>query len=171
MTTELADALGRLDVLIGKWKTEGLTAEEPGAPARRIDAIDTYERLPGAALLHNVNARVGEVHVEGAEIIGFDFVRQTYVTQFFGGADATAYEATLTTKAGALVWTMVSQRNRFRGIFNADRDFITGHWDVVDDDSEWRSWMDITLSKHPRLKRGQQRHRELLGADVGPPLS
>ena len=72
MTTELADALGRLDVLIGKWKTEGLTTEEPGAPARRRGAIDTYERLPGGAVLHIVDARVGDVHVEGAEIIGFD---------------------------------------------------------------------------------------------------
>ena len=150
MTTEPADALGRLDVLIGEWKTEGLTTAEPGASARRIDAIDTYERLPGGALLHLVNARVGDVHVEGAEIIGFDSARKTYVTQFFGGADATAYEAALTTEAGALVWTMVSERNRFRGIFSADRDYITGHWDAVDDDSRWRSWMDITLSKHPR---------------------
>jgi hypothetical protein len=71
------------------------------------------------------------------------------VTQFFGGDDATTYEATLTMDDGALVWTMVSERNRFRGIFNAQRDVITGHWDAVDDDSTWQSWMDITLSKQP----------------------
>ena len=149
MTSELTEALGRLDVLIGRWKTEGLTTEQPGTPARRIDAIDTYERLPGGALLHIVDARVGEVHVEGTEIIGFDSDRGTYVTQFFGGDDATAYEATLTMEAGALVWTVVSERNRFRGIFNADRDFITGHWDALDDNSTWRPWMDITLHKQP----------------------
>jgi len=39
----------RLDRLIGTWKTEGWTTE---APADRIDAVDTYERLPGGALLH-----------------------------------------------------------------------------------------------------------------------
>jgi hypothetical protein len=149
VTTDLADALDRLGVLIGKWKTEGLTTEVPGAPPQRIDAVDTYERLPGGALLHLVDARVGGVKVEGAEIIGFDSGRRTYATQFFGGDDATSYEATLTEEGGDLVWTMVSERNRFRGTFNSERDFITGHWDAVGDDSEWQSWMDITLTKQP----------------------
>ena len=44
----------RLGVLIGKWKTEGWTREMPDAPASRIDAIDTYEWLPGGfGLLHD----------------------------------------------------------------------------------------------------------------------
>ena len=62
----------RLDVLIGRWKTVGWTRGAPGAPRARIDAVDTYERLPGGALLHRVDARVGEEKVEGAEIIGYD---------------------------------------------------------------------------------------------------
>jgi hypothetical protein len=147
MTNETESAARRLDALIGHWKTEGWTTEMPGAPAKRIDAVDTYERLPGGALLHLVDARVGDTTVEGAEIIGYDAERGTYGTQFFGGEDATRYEATLTEEDGALVWTMVSKRNRFRGTFNSERDFITGRWDVLDSDSEWQSWMDITLTK------------------------
>ena len=88
-------------------------------------------------------------HHEGAEIIGLDSARGTYATQFYGGDDATAYEASLTEEDGTLVWTMVSARNRFRGTFNAERDLITGHWDLLDGDSEWQSWMDITLTKQP----------------------
>jgi hypothetical protein len=51
----------RLAVLIGKWKTEGRTREMPDAPAATIDAVDTYEWLPGGfGLLHVVDATVGE---------------------------------------------------------------------------------------------------------------
>jgi hypothetical protein len=37
MTNESAAALERLDALIGRWKTEGLTTEPSGASADRID--------------------------------------------------------------------------------------------------------------------------------------
>jgi hypothetical protein len=40
-------ALARLEVLIGRWKTKGQTIDASGAPLHEIDAIDTYERLPG----------------------------------------------------------------------------------------------------------------------------
>jgi hypothetical protein len=47
-----ANAIERLGALVGRWKTEGRTAD-----ANRIDAVDTYERLPGGALLHLVDAQ------------------------------------------------------------------------------------------------------------------
>jgi hypothetical protein len=72
--------LERLDVLIGRWHTAGRTSDG----ADRIEAVDTYERLPGEALLHLVDARVGDEHVEGAEIIGHDPGRESYVTRYFG---------------------------------------------------------------------------------------
>lgn len=136
-----------LEVLIGRWKTEGWTTESPGAPSQRIDAVDTYERLPGGALLHLVDARVGDQVVEGAEIIGYDPARGSYLTQYFGSDGPSAYEASLTEDDGTLVWTMQSENDRFTGTFNDERDVITGHWDALDDDSNWRSWMDITLTK------------------------
>jgi hypothetical protein len=40
-----------------------------------------------------------------------------------------------------------SQSDRFTGTFNDERTLITGHWDARDDDSDWRPWMDITLTK------------------------
>jgi hypothetical protein len=33
----------RLEVLIGRWKTEGRTRESPGTPPTEIDAVDTNE--------------------------------------------------------------------------------------------------------------------------------
>lgn len=65
----VADApLKRLEVLVGRWKTEGWTRATVGMPAERIDAIDTYEWLvEGVAMLHRVDARVGDLKVDGAE--------------------------------------------------------------------------------------------------------
>jgi hypothetical protein len=147
MADESSAALERLDALIGRWKTEGWTTEAPGVRADRIDAVDTYERLPGGAVLHLVNAQVGEQKVEGAEIIGYDPARERYVTQYFGSDGANAYEASLVEDDGGLVWTMRSEKDRFTGTFNDQRNLITGHWDALDDDSNWRPWMDITLTR------------------------
>jgi hypothetical protein len=144
MADEPAGALERLDALIGRWKTEGQTT---GAAVDRIDAIDTYERLPGGALLHLVDARVGDHKVEGAEIIGYDPARASYRTQYFGSDGPNAYDASLDEDDGRLVWTMRSDRDRFTGTFNDERDVITGHWEALDEDSNWQPWMDITLTR------------------------
>jgi Protein of unknown function (DUF1579) len=137
----------RLEVLVGSWKTEGWTRETPEAPAVRIDAVDTYEWLDGGfALLHRVDARVGDERVRGAEIIGWDPDRQAYVTQYFGSDGPASYEASLSEEDGALVWRMRSEQDRFTGRFSDDGDTITGHWESLDADANWKPWMDITLT-------------------------
>ena len=138
----------RLDVLIGRWKTDGSTRDMPGAPAVKIDAVDTYEWLPGGfALLHSVDAKMGDDKVEGAEIIGYDPDRGTYVTQYFGNDEATAYEAELTQERDGLTWRMRSKTTRFTGVFDEDGKVITGHWELLQDGRDWQPWMDITLTK------------------------
>jgi hypothetical protein len=147
MADESAAALERLEALVGRWKTEGWTTDAVGGQIDRVDAVDAYERLPGGGLLHLVDARVGEVKVEGAEIIGYDPARGSYVTQYFGTDGPAAYEASLREDEAGLVWTMRSARDRFTGSFNDDLSVITGHWEALDDDSNWQPWMDITLTK------------------------
>ena len=138
----------RLDALIGRWKTEGWTRETPEAPAAKIDAVDTYEWLPGGfGLLHSVDAKVGDEEVEGAEIIGYDPDRGAYVTQYFGSDGPTAYEASLTQESEGLTWRMRSKTTRFAGVFSDDGGVITGHWELLPDGGEWQPWMDITLTK------------------------
>jgi hypothetical protein len=138
----------RLEALVGTWQTEGWTKDVPGAAAAKIDATDAYEWLPGGfGLLHTVDARVGDEKVEGAEIIGYDPERGTYVTQYFGSDGPTAYEASLREESGALMWSMRSRTTRFTGVFSEDGNTITGHWELLDDGSNWQPWMDITLTK------------------------
>jgi len=137
----------RLAALVGRWRTSGRTNEAAGAETP-IDAVDTYEWLPGRfALLHTVDARVGEERVEGAEIIGWDPARGSYVTQYFGSDGPNSYEATLRHEDGALVWRMRSATDRFMGTFSDDANTIGGHWEQLDDDGAWRPWMDVTLTK------------------------
>jgi len=138
-------ALERLEVLVGRWRTEGQTSDASGGD--RIDAIDTYERLPGGALLHLVDARVGEDTVEGAEIIGHDPDRNAYVTQYFGTDGPTAYEASLAQEGDSLTWRMESKTTRFTGTFSANGNVISGHWELHDQSGDWQRWMDITLTK------------------------
>lgn len=154
----------RLDVLVGTWHTEGSTRQEAGGPVERIDATDTYEWLPGgAALLHTVDASVGETRVEGAEIIGFDPDRGHYATLYFGTDGPTAYEADLTETNDGLVWEMRSAGSRFRGSFDADGDLIAGHWELLIAGSEWRPWMDITLAKQAASLPGNDVHTSARG--------
>jgi Protein of unknown function (DUF1579) len=143
-------ALERLDALIGRWRTQGRITGASGVPADRVDAVDTYERLPGGALLHIVDAHVADRKVEGAEIIGYDPVRGSYITQYFGSDGPNAYEASLGEKAGTLVWRMRSRNDRFTGTFSDDRNIIRGHWEALDSDSNWQPWMEITLTKEAR---------------------
>lgn len=138
----------RLEALIGKWKTEGRTKETSDVPAAEIDAVDTYEWLPGGfGLLHVVDARVGDEKVEGAEIIGYDPDRGAYITQYFGSDGPASYEADLVEEGGVLTWGMRSKSDRFRGTFSDDGDVLTGHWEMLREDGSWRPWMDITLTK------------------------
>jgi uncharacterized protein DUF1579 len=142
-------ALHRLETLVGRWRTEGSTRAASGRPGARIEAVDTYERVAGGALLHLVDARVGDEKVDGAELVGYDPARRTYVTQYFGSDGPAAYEAGLDEQDGILTWTMRSDTTRFTGTFSEDAKVITGFWELLEDGSGWEPWMDITLTKLP----------------------
>jgi len=143
-------ALDRLEPLVGAWRTRGSVRATGGQPVAAIDAIDTYERVPGGALLHLVDAHVGDLRVEGAELIGYVPERGRYATQYFGNDGPTGYEAELGEADGRVTWTMRSERTRFTGTFNDDGTVITGFWKLLVDGSGWERWMDITLTKERR---------------------
>jgi hypothetical protein len=138
----------RLAALVGRWRTEGWTNETSELPAARIEALDTYEWLPGRfALLHTVDARVGEEHVEGAEIIGWEPARGAYVTQYFGSDGPNAYEASLAVEGGVLRWAMRSEVDRFTGRFSDNENTLIGWWEQRDDENGWQPWMEVTLTR------------------------
>jgi hypothetical protein len=114
----------------------------------RIDAVDIYRWLPGRfAVLHTVDAKVGDSKVEGAEIIGWDPARDVYVTQYFGSDGPNSYEATLEEQADKRLWRMRSAADRFIGIFRENDTVIEGHWELADQDGSWQPWMEIILTR------------------------
>ena len=126
----------------------GLDRGTAEAPPARIEAVDTYSWLPGRfALLHTVDALVGEEQIDGAEIIGWDPARNAYVTQYFGSDGANAYEANLQDEGGVLVWTMRSHSDRFVGTFGENGHTLEGHWEQLDSEKNWQPWMDVWLTR------------------------
>jgi Protein of unknown function (DUF1579) len=145
MTLAVGSEQQRLAALAGRWRTVGRTIGTPGA---LIDAVDTYEWLAGGfALLHTVDARVGDEHVQGAEIIGWDSVSRSYITLYCGNDGPNRYEASLTEEDGGLVWRMRSATDRFTGRFSDDGNVIVGRWEQLDEEKRWQPWMEVTLTK------------------------
>ena len=42
---------------------------------------------------------------------------------------------------------MVSDSSRFTGTFDADLDFVDGHWELKAEDGNWLPWTEITLTR------------------------
>lgn len=138
-----------LNALAGRWHTTGQTTDDPPIT---VDATDEYEEVPGGALLHRIDARMGNEHVEGAELIGFDPALGRFRTHYFGTGGPSSYEAELSRDNGALVWSMRNEKERFRGTFSADGNAITGQWERLTDAGAWERWMDITLTREPHRR-------------------
>jgi hypothetical protein len=148
MSDEHRVATERLAALVGPWRTTGSTQGTDATPTLAIDAVDTYEWVSGRwAVLHRVDARVGDQRVEGAEIIGWDPATGAYKTLYFGSDGPNSYEASLEEEAGKLVWRMHSQSDRFTGTFSEDRSRIDGHWEQHDDQGNWQPWMTVSLTR------------------------
>lgn len=147
-TSEQSPALAaehkRLEVFVGKWNTEGQVLTDSDIPAKLI-AVDTYEWLPGKFfLLHRVDAQIGEEKTEVLEIIGYDASSQTYRTHSFDSqGNSDTFQANLHDR----IWTIEGKSARFKGEFSSDSNTLTGEWEQSSDGSNWKSWMNIKLTK------------------------
>lgn len=103
-------AMKRLQPFIGKWKTEG-TIQAPNGTAVKLNAIDTYEWLPGEFFrLHHVDGRMGENEVKAIEIIGFHEDGMYVTTSYDNHGIVANYKAQL----HELEWTIIGSTERFR---------------------------------------------------------
>jgi hypothetical protein len=139
MADEPAAALERLDALIGRCKTEGQTI---GASPDRIDALDTYERLAGGALLTSSTPGSGTRSSRPPRSSATTPRARAISRTTSAATGRTPTRAGLVEDDGTLVWTMRSKRDPFAGAFDDERNVITRHWDALDD-ANWWPWMDI----------------------------
>jgi hypothetical protein len=74
----------RLEVLIGKWINVGKTEPMGDEPPLDITTSDIYEWLPDKYwILHTAYCRLGNMDVDGVEIIGYDRETGKFVSYFY----------------------------------------------------------------------------------------
>lgn len=136
--------LKRLDVLVGKWKTEGQTKDS--SPIKVI-GTDTYEWLPGGFfLIHHVDVRMGDESVNVSEIIGgYDVTNQTYPMRSFDSQGNFITMHASVNNAG--VWTFRGESERATLVVSDDGNSMTAHWEQTSDGANWQPWMDMKFSR------------------------
>ena len=141
----------RLEVFIGRWRTEGTTIANDKAPAVAVQSSDGYEWLPGGHfVVHRWSGRVGEAEVHGLEVIGYDRESGKYKTHFFDNDGNTGTEE-LTVHDRTWTWlgqqVMGSSWHRCTSVVSDDRNTMTARHEQSPDGKTWTHWMDVTLRR------------------------
>ncbi len=148
----------KLGVFLGRWHTTGEVAATESTPAARVDAIDTYEWYPGEFfLVHDADAKVGDVAIKSLEIIGYDPERHCYLATFF---DSTGGFGTEEIRLDGNTWTwrgsnvMGVKEHRCIAVVSNDGKTVSARHEKSDDGENWVLWMDVTLRKEDQVRRG-----------------
>ena len=143
-TTTRPAALDRLEVFIGRWITEGETADAEAAPMR-IVASDVYQWVPGRHLvMHPAYGRIGQVGVGGLEVIGYDPSTDQFRTHFFDGQGNIITEV-LSYRDGMWIWQ--GAHARCTGVFTEGGRILTARHERSDDGIHWVPSMTVTLRR------------------------
>jgi hypothetical protein len=139
------EVLERLDVFVGEWEVATSLAADPVTAPR---ARTTFEWLSGRRFL----VQRWEVDLpeapDGIAIIGFHPEKEIYLQHYFDSRGvARVYDMTF----DGTVWRLVRHGSdfsqRFRGTFTADRNTISGAWEISDDGSTWEHDFDLTYRR------------------------
>ena len=135
--------MSRFGIFIGVWNTRGDVLETEDAPAGTLSATDTYRWLPGDHfLLHDVDARFGDVPTRSMEVVGYDPARRKHVARSFDDKGKT--EEFVVQLRGRR-WTITGDAVRFDGRFSADEDSLTGLWELKGRRGRWQPWIELEL--------------------------
>jgi hypothetical protein len=142
----------RLEVFLGRWKTEGQAYEGPFGPAARITAVETYEWLPGRQfLVHRLEGRLGDNDMACIEVTGYEASSGSYsVRSFYNDGTHLFWQA----RESGGTWTFTgdgksegkSLKMRCTTVFNAG-DTITGRFEYSRDGSSWHPFWETTLTR------------------------
>ncbi len=135
----------RLELLVGKWNTEGETHASADAPAVKVTGVDTYEWMPGKFfLVHRMDGQIGNEELQQLEFIGYDPSSQMYTCHSFDSrGNSDLFRANLRDHT----WTIEGKSSRFTGVFASTGNTLTGKWAQSSDGVNWLPWMEIELTK------------------------
>jgi hypothetical protein len=143
----------RLEVFVGKWKTDGNAYDGPFGSAATISAEETYEWLPGGLfLIHRLQGHLGDDQMACIEIIGYDTSSETYLVRSFYN-DGTRNVWQLRERDG--IWTFSGDWKtnrqtlhvRCTAAFKDAGRTLTGEWEYSGDGSSWQRFWDTTLMR------------------------
>ncbi|GAA0955034.1 DUF1579 family protein [Actinocorallia libanotica] len=139
----------RLNALVGRWRSQGRMTATPTDPEIRIAGSDTYEWLAGEHfLIHRVDVRMNDEHVEVIEMIGpYDPASRTYPMRSFDNRGEFVTMRASVDDDG--VWTFAGETERATLVIAEDGGSMTAEWERTDDGSNWRHWMDMSFTKMP----------------------
>ena len=131
----------RLDPLIGSWKSEGETVDDPVV---RIEGSDVYEWLPGPHfLVHHVDVTVGGQRYQALEVFGAE--ADTVVARAYDSNGETGTMTVGVDEPGVV--TLTGPDTRARLVVAGDGGSMAARWDRRDDGGEWRHWMDMRFTR------------------------
>lgn len=144
---------GRLNVFVGRWKMEGLQRDSPLGPAAEIDAVETYEWLPGGFfLIHRIDGTLGDRELACIEVTGYDASRRLYTLHTFY-VDGTSNQWQARELDGTWTytgtWQATGERMQVRctQVFNEARNASTSKWEYSTDGSQWQVFWDLRAIK------------------------
>jgi uncharacterized protein DUF1579 len=141
----------RLEVFLGRWRTEGQTIADGGAKPLPVHSSDVYEWLPGGHfVVHRWDGQVGNAEVHGLEIIGVDKSSGAYRTHFFDN-DGNSGSEELSVRDRTWVWlgrsVMGSDWHRCTSIVSSDSRSMAARHERSTDGKTWTPWMEVTLRR------------------------
>src|SRR5688572_23928313 len=140
-----ASAVAALEPFVGVWDTTGTVLDAKGQPEGELKAIDTYEWFPGGYfLLHHVDGQMGDAEVKALEVIGAGPREGICLARSYDNAgQSDEFDVALRGRN----WTIDGKTQRFRGQLSTDWRTLEGQWELTEDGSTWRPWMQIRLIK------------------------
>ncbi|MGC4787780.1 DUF1579 family protein [Micromonospora sp. DT178] len=138
----------RLNALVGRWHSRGQTmAADPSAPTIEIAGADTYEWLAGGFfLVHRVDVRIDDDHVEVIEMIGpYDPSTGTYPMRSFDNQGA--FVTMRASVADDGVWTFSGDTERATLVIADDHATMSATWERTDDTITWQPWMTMSFTR------------------------
>ena len=140
-------ALKRLNVLVGKWQSEGETIAEKNEPVIKINGTDSYEWFPGDYfLVHHADVSMGDEQVKVIEMIGgYDASSRTYPMRSFDNQGNFQTMQASVDEQG--VWKFTGEKIRTTLVVADDGKTTTAKWERTNDGSMWQHWMDMKFTK------------------------
>ena len=144
--------LKKLDMFVGKWKSEGEAQVSPYGPAGKLTSADSYAWMPGGFFMtHHWDVVQAGVAIKGMEVIGYDATKKVYLTRFFDNFGNSGWQ-TATVQGNTWTWTGDSEvggkpiKERFVVVV-VSPDIVTVKGEYSTDGAKWLPNFDLKSTR------------------------